>query len=104
MEANFSQENGMYINKETYGDLITNYKKRLVIREKLPPNTPEHLKTQARTLRLYRFLSHDIVLVARGLRSLFNVDIQFKDVRVLEKKTINELAEHQKIVIKNILS
>ena len=96
MKANFSQENGMYINKETYGDLIINYKNRLVIREKLPANTPEHLKTQARTLRLYRFLSNDIVLVARGLRSLFNVDIQFKDVRVLEKKTINELAEHQK--------
>ena len=103
MEANFSQENGMYINKETYGDLITNYKEKLVIREKLPPTTPEHLKNHPRVLKLFRFISNDIILVARGLRSLFNVDLKFKDIRLIEQKYIEEIAEHQKIVIKNVL-
>ena len=100
--------NGLIIERSKFSSLIEKHKmKKFIVKEIVPKNAPSVIQKFPKELRLYKIVGSRNIRLARnlGLQLLENVNISFKKCRKFNKYDLEEnIAEHQKIVLKNIIN
>lgn len=106
MEGTLESDIGLCISRDTLGALLEKYKRRLSVKEKLPPNVPGSFQTQTRVLKLFRIVDKERAMIAkaRGQALLDNITYDYKKSRKFDKFDMEgKLAPHQKIIVAYII-
>ena len=106
--------NGLIILRTTFSTLIDKYKiKKFIIKEVVPKNAPTVIQKFPKELRLYKVCGSKNIRLARNLgiqllgpsKGSTEIEYNFKKCRKFDKFDLGDnIAEHQNIVLKNIIN